>query len=51
MQRSNFSSKAIIKIIAEVDFFANVVEQNSVFALEIPSAVFWSDFGNVILFN
>ena len=63
-QRSNFSSKAIGKIIAEAEakknilprqclsnFFANVIEQISVFALAIPSAVFGSYFGNFVLFN
>ena len=59
----NFSSKAIGKIIADVEakktfasavprqFFANIIEQISVFALAIPSAVFGSYFGNVVLFN
>ena len=64
IQRSNFSSKAIGKTIAEAEakkhylprqclgnFFANVMEQISVFALVIPSAVFGSYFGNVVLFN
>ena len=32
-------------------FFANVIEQISVFALTIPLAVFGSYFGNVVLFN
>ena len=63
-QRSNFSSKAVRKIIAEAEgkkhylprqclgkSFANVMEQISVFALAIPSAVFESYFGNVVLFN
>ena len=62
-QRSNFSSKAIGKIIAKAEakktfasavprqYFAEVIEQISVFALAIPSAVFGSYFGNVVLFN
>ena len=32
-------------------FFANEIEQISVFALAIPSAIFESYFGNVVLFN
>ena len=60
LQHSNFSSKAVGKIITEVDakkyylpwqFFANVIKQISVLALAIPSAVFGSYFGNVVLFN
>ena len=63
LQRSNFSSKAVGKIIAEAEaektfasavprqFFVDVIEEISVFALAIPSAVFGSFFGNVILFN
>ena len=33
------------------NLFANVIEQISVFALAIPSAVFGNYFGNVVLFN
>ena len=55
MQRSNFSSKAVGKIIAKVEakktFFADIIEQISVVALAIPSAVFGSYFSNVVLFN
>ena len=62
-QHSNFSSKAISKIIAEAEarkhlpqqclgnFFASVIQQISVFALAILLAVFGSCFGNVVLFN
>ena len=58
-QHSNFSSKAVGKIITEAEakkklfanFFANVIEQISVFALAIPSVVFGSYFGNFVLFN
>ena len=52
IQHSNFSSKAVDKIIAEVEakktllasavprlFFADVIEQISLFDLAIPSAV------------
>ena len=63
IKRSNFSSKAVGKIIAEVEakktfastesrhFFADLIEQISVFALAIPSAISESYFGNVVLFN
>ena len=57
-QHSNFSSKAISKIIAEVEakktlftsavpgnFFADVIEQ------KIPSAIFESYFCNIVLFK
>ena len=56
----SFSSKAVGKIIAEVEakktfasavlrqFFVDVIEQISVFALAIPSVVFGSYFDNVI---
>ena len=62
-QRWNFSSNVFGKIIAEVEtkknlprqclsnFFADVIEQISVFALAIPSAAFGNYFGNVVLFN
>ena len=61
-QHSNLSSKAIGKIIAEVEeiiylgsasgiFFADVIKQISVFALAIPLVIFESYFANVILFN
>ena len=61
-ERSNFSSNAVGKIIAEAEAkknhqqnlsnsFANVIEKISVFALAIPLAVFGSYFGNVVLFN
>ena len=63
-QYLNFNSKAAGKIIAEAEasktlfasavpwqFFSDIIEQISVFALAIPSAVFRSSFGNVVLFN
>ena len=36
---------------ASAIFFADVIEQISVFALAIPSAVFGSYYGNIVLFN
>ena len=62
-QCSNFISKAVGKIIVEAEaqnafgsamsrqFFADVIEQISVFVLSIPSSVFESYFGNVVLFD
>ena len=62
-QRWNFSSKVVGKIIAEGEakkhlprqclgkFFADVIEQISVFVLAIPSPVSGNYFGNVVLFN
>ena len=45
------SSKTLFSSAVPRQFFANIIEQISVFALAIPSAVFGGCFGKVALFN